>query len=63
MFAKDQLDALFGQVRAEFGGRPDYEQLIRDAHLGVALSDAGRPLDGTIDPRVVALILKHRPEG
>ena len=60
MFDKEQLDALYGEIRREWQGRPERDQLLRDAHLGVAYSDAGRPLDG-IDPTVVALIDKHKP--
>ena len=61
MFKKDQLDALYGELRREWFGKPTYEKLIRDAHLGVTLHDVGRPLD-EIDPVVVALIEKHKPE-
>ena len=61
MFKKDHLDALYGELRREWFGKPVYEELIRDAHLGVTLHDVGRPLD-EIDPIVVALIEKHKPE-
>ena len=63
MFAREQLDALFTELEAEYRAEPDYEQMLRDAHLGIALSDAGRPLDDRIDSRVIALIEKHRPAG
>ena len=60
MFDKEHLDALYGEIRRKWYGTPEYDRLLRDAHLGVAYSDAGRPLDD-IDPTVVALIEKHRP--
>ena len=34
---------------------------LRDAHLGIALSDAGRPLSGRVDDRVAALVERYRP--
>jgi hypothetical protein len=61
MFEKAHIDALFGELDREWRGKPDFEKLSRDAHLGIALWDAGRPLD-RIDPRVVALIEKHKPK-
>jgi hypothetical protein len=61
MFEKDHLDALFAELDSEWRGSVDFDQLTRDAHLGIALSDAGRPLEDRIDPRVVALIDKHKP--
>ncbi len=61
MFRRQQLDALYEELNIAWRGKPEYERLIRDAHLGVAYSDAGRPLD-SIDPRVAALIAKHKPE-
>ncbi len=61
MFEKDHLDALFAELDSEWRGSVDFDQLTRDAHLGIALSDAGRPLEDRIDPRVVVLIDKHKP--
>ena len=60
MFEKAHLDALFAELD-EWRGTTDFDQLTRDAHLGIALSDAGRPLEDRIDPRVIALIDKHKP--
>ncbi len=60
MFRKPQLDSLFAELRQSWQGKPEFEKLVRDAHLGIALDDAGRPL-ADIDPRVVKLIEKHRP--
>jgi len=62
MFEKAQLDALFGELNREWRGKSDFEKLSRDAHLGIAYWDAGRQLD-KIDPRVLALIEKHKPKG
>ena len=62
MFRKQQLDAFYEEFHGAWKGKPDYERLIRDAHLGIAYSDAGRSLDG-IDPRITALIEKHKPGG
>ncbi len=61
MFEKDHLDALFAELDSEWRGSVDFDQLSRDAHLGIALSDAGRPLEDRIDSRVIALIDKHKP--
>jgi hypothetical protein len=61
MFEKDHLDALFAELDSEWRGSVDFDQLTRDAHLGIALSDAGRPLEDRIDARVITLIDKHKP--
>ncbi len=63
MFQKDTLDALFAELEINYGQTTEYDQLLRDAHLGIALSDAGREFDGQIDDRVVALIERHRGDG
>ncbi len=42
-----------------FRDEPDYERLLRDAHLAIALADAGRTLTPEIDTRVAALLEKH----
>ena len=61
MFAKQSLDSLLEELRDEFELEPDWEDLQRDAHLGVARSDAGVAL-GKIASRVIALIEKHMPD-
>ena len=61
MFGRENLDALFDELNRDWRGKPEYEQLIRDAHLGIAQFDAGRPLSGDLSPIVVALIEKHKP--
>ena len=63
MFQKDTLDVLFAELEINYGQTTEYDQLLRDAHLGIALSDAGRDFDGQIDDRVVALIERHRGDG
>ena len=60
MFQKAHLEKLFEELRTEWHGVAEYEQLVRDAHLAIALSDAGRPLGGDIDARVSALVEKHK---
>ena len=60
MFEKAALDALFGELEASHGGSGDYDQLLRDAHLGIALSDAEKDLGSELDSRVVDLIEKHK---
>ena len=60
MFRKEHLDALFGELRRRWQENPEYDRLSRDAHLGIALFDAGRPLGDHIDPRVAELIDKHK---
>ena len=60
-FDKERLDALYADLRAQWWGKPEYEQLLRDTHLAVAIVDAGEPLTSDIDPRVVELVSKHRP--
>ncbi len=59
-FQKDTLDALFAELEISYGQTAEYDQLLRDAHFGIALSDAGREFDGQVDQRVALLINKHR---
>jgi len=61
MFDKKSLDELFDELRNDYELEVDWEDLQRDAHLGVARSDAGMPL-GKIDKRVADLIEKHKPD-
>ena len=60
-YAKTDLDAFFAALKQQCDKVPEFEELVRDAHLAIALSDAGRPLGDNIDPRVAALVEKHRP--
>ena len=62
MFDKAALDKLFDDLRGKFGEQSDWEDILRQAHLGVAYSDANVPLASkNIDPRVVAAIEQHKP--
>ena len=58
MFDKAALDAVFDDLKSKYGNEPDWEQLLRDTHLGVARSDAGVEL-GDIDRRAADLIKAH----
>ena len=60
MFQKDALDALFSELDSRYRSTPDYDQLLRDAHLGIALSDAGRDFESQVDERVAMLITAHK---
>ena len=60
MFQKDTLDTLFAELEISYGQSSEYEQLLRETHLGIALSDAGRDFDGQVDQRVSSLIKKHQ---
>jgi hypothetical protein len=59
MFNKEQLDILLGELKSNYGNEPDWEQILKDAHLGIARSDAEVDL-GKIDPRVIEIIKTHR---
>ena len=61
MFDKTSLDNMFDELRDEYELEPDWEDIQRAAHLGVARSDAGVPL-GDVDSRVVSYIAKHNPD-
>ena len=61
MFDRESLEALLEELRDEFELEPEWEDIQRAAHLGVARVDAGVDLEG-IDSRVVALIEKHNPD-
>ncbi len=61
MFDKRSLDALFDELRDQYELEPEWEDIQRAAHLGVARTDAGVPL-GNIDKRVAAIIEKHRSD-
>ena len=60
MFQKDTLDALFAELENSYGQTTEYDQLLRDAHLAIALSDASQEFDNQIDQRVSSLIKKYR---
>lgn len=58
MFNKQSLDNMFDELRDEYELEPDWEDIQRAAHLGVARFDAGVGL-GDLDSRVVPYIEKH----
>jgi hypothetical protein len=60
MFQKTEIDALFDELDQEWRGKPEFDKISREAHLGIALFDAGRPLN-SIDPGAVSLIEKYKP--
>jgi hypothetical protein len=60
MFDKDSLDALFDELRDQYELEPDWEEIQRDAHLGVARLDGGVEIGG-IDSRVAELVTRHNP--
>ena len=60
-FRKEHIDSLFGEIEDNYKEKPEREQLHRDAHLAIALHDAGRDLTDEIDGRVVELVNKHKP--
>ena len=62
-FGREALDALFDELGREWQGKHQLDGLIRDAHLAIALHDAGRPLGDDIDPWVAALVQRHSPAG
>ena len=59
MFNKEMLDTLIADLRSKYGNDPDWEQILKDTHLGVARSDAEVDL-GDIDKRVMEAIGRHR---
>ena len=61
-FKKEHIDALFEEIESNYKETPEREQLHRDAHLAIALHDAGRELPDSIDDRVVDLVSKHKPD-
>ena len=59
MFDPKMLDKLWANLRSKYGTEPDWEQIVRDTHLGVARSDADVDL-GKIDQRAIEAIKKHK---
>ncbi len=59
MFDREMLDKYFTELRDRYANEPDWEQLVRDSHLGIARSDASVDL-GDIDGRIKELIEKHK---
>ena len=61
MFDKTNLDALFDELRDQFELEPDWEEIQRAAHLGVARLDGGVEIGDDIDPRVAEMVTRHNP--
>jgi len=60
MFDKKSLDAMFSELRDNYELEPDWEEIQRAAHLGIARADGGVDL-GDLDPRVTEVLNKHNP--
>ena len=63
MFNQQSLESLFEELRDEYELEPDWEDIQRDAHLGVAYADSGM-LDerkSSLDTRVLPFIDRHNP--
>jgi hypothetical protein len=63
LFQKSDLDKLFDDLEGSHGQTGDYDRLLKQAHLAIALFDAQRPLDDQFDPIVVDLVERHQPGG
>ena len=63
MFDRDSLDIMFVELRDEYELEPDWEDIQRDAHLGVAFADSGMLDDRRVDldDRVLPFIDKYNP--
>jgi len=63
MFDRDSLDTMFVELRDEYELEPDWEDIQRDAHLGVAYADSGMLDDrrSDLDDRVLTFIDKYNP--
>ncbi len=51
---------MFDELRDNYELEPDWEEIQRDAHLGIARSDGGVDLGG-LDSRVIEVLNKHNP--
>ena len=63
MFDRDSLDTMFVELRDEYELEPDWEDIQRDAHLGVSYADSGMLDDrrSDLDDRVLTFIDKYNP--
>ena len=60
VFQKDILDTLFAELETSYGQSTEYDQLLRQTHLAIALSDANRDYHTQVDQRIATLIKKHQ---
>jgi hypothetical protein len=58
-FNKEMLDSFYADLQSKYKKDPDWDRILKDAHLGIARSDAGVAL-GNIDKRAIEVIEKHR---
>lgn len=56
---KQALEGIFEELEARHIGSSDYDTILRDTHLGIALSDAGCDIFSQVDPRVASVIEKY----
>ena len=61
-FDRDALDGLFQELESANGASSEYERILRDAHMGVALFDGGHDVAERIDSRAATAIKKHQPK-
>ena len=59
MFSKEEVESILNKLRQEWGTDPNWEQLLRDAYLGIARADGGVTL-GNLDARVIGIIQQHQ---
>jgi len=59
MFSNAEVETIVNQLRQEWGSDPNWEQLLRDAYLGMARADSGMPL-GNLDARVINILQQHQ---
>jgi len=60
MFDKNSIEAMFDELRDNYELEPDWEEIQREGHLGIARADGGVEL-GNLDPRVIEVLNKHNP--
>ena len=63
MFDQQSLESLFVELRDEYEMEQDWEDIQRDAHLGVAYADSGMydEKKSDLDSRVLSDIEKFNP--
>jgi hypothetical protein len=59
MLGKTEIESIVGQLKQEWGKDSSWEQILRDAYLAIARTDAGVPI-GDLDPRVCKVIQQHQ---
>jgi hypothetical protein len=59
MFSHEEVQSIINQLRQEWGNDPNWEQILRDAYLGMARADGGVAL-GNLDPRVINVLQQRQ---